>query len=883
MTEPQQGFRARAWTRAVLVAGATAAGVTGLLASPARAQDEPPPPPLEKRAPPPRPEDRPKVVDPTAPGFRGAVLGDLSDQQIVEATNERVLVAVGGVAQPIWIKQPGLELRADSVVLWGHRDRVVEALQAREDLADAPPEQLLGPVLHAVYAEGGVVLRRDGQVVRAERVFVDFAQNRAYMVQAEMTGSVEGPDRTRIPLRVRAEVIRGITREKFRAENPSFTTCTYEKPHYRFTTDWIEVDFRQDYGAFETAWWPTLRADTLVAEDQPLLVLPKLGGTTLSAGPLRKVGFSGSSRFGTTAELTWGGTFKRADGSRWGDWQVETDWRSHRGPGVGLSVEHESQPARPGGRPNELELDAYWQRDTASEDDFSERAFDGRVNGDTDDDRGRAHLWYRHFLEEESAVRLFGQGWRIDTSVAWWSDRGYLPEYEERLAYEEDQQSTHVHARNAWGNHGLSILSSYRIPATAAPLVRSPFGFLMDDYAPQTDYLPSVTWHLINEPIIGFERTGLFPVNLSVQANAANVRRSFDERGADFLENTLDYEGDSVRRGDIEARVTTPFSLGPIRVNPFFGATNQAQSEQNGLAFAGTGEDEAEDRHSGFAGIRVDIEAHRAWACRNDMLDLDGLRHVVSLDGQWLDRFKVSEDPYTFQHNDLIDELVEQNVGSIRLRNRIQTRRGGEVVDLLDYEARFLHYFEKSDATPMFLGVREDYPQPLQLLDFPGEEKYRAMTRDGSAFHQHRARLQVLRNLWLVGEADYDMQRNEMESSAAGVRWFVDDRLSFYAGRRMIDDDSTIVTLRGDYRLSEKWAFGVEHQEDTRADRTHRTRLTLFRRAHDYTIAVEFQSERLLGETSISLAIYPNDWLRSSDDPFSMRRPLDYSALRWYR
>ena len=53
-------------------------------------------------------------------------------------------------------------------------------------------------------------------------------------------------------------------------------------------------------------------------------------------------------------------------------------------------------------------------------------------------------------------------------------------------------------------------------------------------------------------------------------------------------------------------------------------------------------------------------------------------------------------------------------------------------------------------------------------IDFAGEDKYLSATRDGSAFHQHRARIELLPQFWLVGEADYDMTQSRMETSAAG-------------------------------------------------------------------------------------------------------------------
>jgi hypothetical protein len=223
-------------------------------------------------------------------------------------------------------------------------------------------------------------------------------------------------------------------------------------------------------------------------------------------------------------------------------------------------------------------------------------------------------------------------------------------------------------------------------------------------------------------------------------------------------------------------------------------------------------------------------------------------------------------------------------VASIRLRNRLQTKRDGEVVDWVDYEARYLYFVHENDpGFPSLYGVREDFAQPLQNLDFAGESKYSRIGRDGSSFWQHRARIEALKNVWIFGEADYDMQRNVMETSGVGVRWTWGDRLSFYTGRRTIHADSTIWTERVDYRLSTRWGAAVEVQTDTKESEGLSTRFSLFRRAHDYTLAVEFEDDDQADSRSISVAIYPNEWAGSRQDPFSKRRALDYDALKWYR
>jgi len=867
--------------------------VAGLAAATAAAEGDPPNPPPPKEEPPPPPLKPPEqgpspktveLVDPSARDFLGFALGDDSSEDVVG--DERVVAATGRRWAPLWAKLPGFELRCESAVLWGDRDRLVEALnKRRETFKNATPETVLGPLIHAVYAEGNVYVRMHGQTIHADRVFLDFVRGKAYLVRAVMRGELEArAGRRATPLTVRAEVVRATSRDKYQAENAEATTCTYDDPHYEFKTRTIEVDYTHGSGAFETSWWPTVRADTVLGKDTPIFVLPKLGGTTgVGSTPIQGISFSHGSRYGTSVLTTWGGDLRRDDGTRWGEWRLHADERIARGPGGGVDVDRKGEPTKKDGPRDETEFSGYLQHDDSHTDTFSNRAYDGGTDHTSNRfNRGFVHLWNRWYVESPSMTDLVGEGWRVDSEVSYYSDRGYFPEFDSKKVETEKEQETFVHARKTWGDQGVSLFASYRLNNQASYLDVLPNDLALTNFENQTQYGPSATYHLINEPVLSAEKTGLFPLNFSAQASVANVERAYDDRLANRFKKTIGWNAEWVRRGDLETRMTAPFSLGDVHFNPAFGGSIYGVDDANGFARQKDGSDA---RWSGFYGVRGDTQASKLWSdAKSGPLDLDGLRHVVSLDAQYFDRFQVSDQPLSYQPNDPIDELAEERIGSVRLRNRLQTKRDGDVIDWLDLDTRFLYFFDKAPAVRRDLfGVREDFPEPLQNLDFPSEAKYTSMKRDGSAFWEHRARLEVLRDLFLVGEADYDMQRGALETSAAGVRYALDQRASFYVGRRTIHRDSTIWTERFDYRLSNRWGVEVEYQEDTKSDKGLRTLLSLYRRAHDYTIAVELNSDTQGNQRYVSFAIYPNDWIGNRVDPFSQRRPLDFDAMKWYR
>ncbi len=840
-------------------------------------QDAPAPAPATEDSSDPDAAPAPQIGD---ADFYGAILGDYIVGEMDPDNPERVIYAVGGRNRPIFIRQPGFELRCESVVIWGAKKSLMAALNKRDADEGATADDILGPVIHAIYAEGAVTMKRDQQLMRGDRLLLDFQSDQAYLVNAQMRGiSGESETGRRVPLSVRADIVRGTATGKYKAENAVVTTCLYEQPHYKFATATLDLDFTEEYVSFMTGWGPTLSADTSFGDDVPIMVLPIIGGSAFDLQGFQDIVVGSSDRFGTSVEVTWGGDLEDDEGSKWADWRLHTDYRSRRGAGTGVDFNMEGEGEK--GRRDQLEIESYYQRDSKSRDKYSERPFDGGLGDSNSKQRGRLRAFFR---QHGGAGSLLPEGWRLDGGGSLYSDRGFLPEYQRSEVQMERQQETYLSATKLFGNQGFSALASTRPQDEAVSLTRSRSDLFLTDYATQTDYLPSLTYHVVDETLLPKSLTGFAPLGLSVQASVASVKRNWDGETRDVLSRRAGWRAERVTRGDLETRLHMPFSMGPINISPAVGGSYMAVDEANGFANNNlTGKDvSSEDRYSGFWSLRVGTEIRRNFDLDVAGLSVHGLRHVMSFDTQYFDRFSVSEKADTFQVNDMIDSLDGVRMTSLRVRNRLQTKRDGEVVDWLDYETRYLNFLDDFNAKRSKLGYREDLAQPLQRLDFAGQDKY-AGSKSGSAYLQHRARLALLPKVWLVGEADYDMDKNENETSLAGVRLAVDDNLSFYTGRRTIRGDSRIWTFRTDYRISKKWIASLYQQENTRSNKRFDTRVTLYRRAHDFTIAVEVRSDAQLNDQSFSVAIYPNDWLGGGGDPFSKKRDLDYEALRWYR
>ena len=63
-----------------------------------------------------------------------------------------------------------------------------------------------------------------------------------------------------------------------------------------------------------------------------------------------------------------------------------------------------------------------------------------------------AHLFYRHFMDDDALAKLAGPGWRVDAEVSWYSDRGYFGEYDTSKVETSKQQETYVEALTRQGD-----------------------------------------------------------------------------------------------------------------------------------------------------------------------------------------------------------------------------------------------------------------------------------------------------------------------------------------------------------------------------------------------------------------------------------------------
>ncbi len=790
----------------------------------------------------------PEEPAPTAPAAdrpRFVLEAGYATEEIVDGASVRTLV------EGVLLRFEDFEVQARSVVIWGDAEGMRRALGeagrpaagpaapdpaagSGEPVPATPAERLkavLGPVVHALYAEGDVQFRLGSRstAMRCERLFADFRKGILTTGRVLLTSSVMLPRRGRaVPLAVRADRMRQVSERTFLLEDAAYTTCDFEDPHYRFRCTEFELSEFDDHTTF-IAW-----NNVIDYAGVPFLFLPVLGGRSdLSARPLRSVNYTRSSRFGHEVELTWGDDIF-SEGERWGEWRLRTDWRSRRGGAAGPELDYRTSDY-------EGSFAAYYARDKASTDQFDGSPVPRR-------DRGRVRWEHRQRLSD---------AWRLDLSLWDFSDRNFQREYLKREALRERDPENYVVLRFAEGTDLFSVTAARRL----------------DRFTTHTETMPEVAARRIGAPVL----RGRFPLGLlddltyTTDASGGVYERAYDE--------ALGVSSRDQWRGDAVGRLEGVKGLGPVRISPFFTAGTTYHE-------GGDYPDGAEHRRRGdlALGVRAAVEARRDWGdVRSDLFDLRGMTHRVGLEALWYRRFAVSRSPAQYVPLDATETLDEIRATEVRLRQRWQTERGSERVDWIDLELRGLYFSGSRPTGASPLRFREEGLEGPRFADLVGEEKFRARPLRGPwGPYEGDLRVRLRENLFFLAEGEYDPYDRSFATAALGLRWFVVPRFSLYVGDRRIGSDSDIYTFRADWAVSDRWSLGFSQQADLRNSEGLETEIRIRRVLHDFVIELGLSRDRASNDRSIHISVIPAVlW----DPPVSARnaRRLDFEAQRWYR
>jgi hypothetical protein len=700
---------------------------------------------------------------------------------------ERIVLGGGGCA----IVGPGFSIESDRLVLWCHP--AIELLDgfprtggtAEGEEKDELPrpktaEDILGPLIHAIYAVGNVRYERGAETITAKRLLVDFKRDRA-IIDTTRVATTLGKDRqgNAIPLIITAETVRRISKDKFTASSAKVTTCDFAEAHFHLDVSKLTGTRHAD------GWGVKTSSGTLRIGNTPVFWFPFLSmRSDLSMRPLRSVRAGKSSRFGYILETLWGDTIltgPEEDRRRWGEWGVHIDERTRRGIGAGLDLDYETDLYM--GR-----LRSYYQRDGATKDKVTDEFV-------PKEDRGRIWLQHRFDLKH---------GWRLDLETHLESDAAYRDEFLREESRRDKDPETYVQFRKLHGNMAAFGLARYR----------------GNDHDTQTEAMPGVKGAVVSQPLAS-ELLGLDggQILLDVEGSLSRARRHAARVGD--MESS-----DWIDRADANLGLRFPFSLGPVRLAALVSA--------RGSSFSDSTDGGAQDRFATEAGARADLTLSRRFpSLRSALLGLNGVRHIVSFDLTYLNRWDVDVDPEKLVALDEIEDLDETEVVTLRMRNRFETRRGRKqgLVDALDVE--------------------------VEAEFYPDREVVRGRDVHGLAFLEGRLLAPLTENLLLRMDADYDAKRHDWMTASTGVRYAPGALWSTYVEHRYIGGQQNLVSAWVDLRPTDRYGFRAYAREDFRRGKLNRAGILIRRFGHDWVLEADLYLDKGLDDFGIKISLLP--------------------------
>jgi len=798
--------------------------------------------------PPPEAERRPRIIRYRLPNIEPAQT----------PTGERVFVATGGVyfSQDGGPEAPMLEIRADNAVVFPAADSAtalfgteLQGEQRGPQPAEGrqPPESqgttqpaprrtkpqpargqkpaVLGPEaggaagrVRAVYLEGDVVLSLGERFVRAHRLYYDFEQDRALILDAVFRADI--PERG-IPLYVRADEIRQLSAREFTAERAVVTTSEFYTPSYHIGADKVYI---RDQTPRDAQGRPTttgllgtyeMQNTTLNVEGVPLLWWPYSQGLLDTSETLiRRLNMGYSSNRGFEFESGWylfnllG--VKPQPGF---DPTLRLDYYSKRGPGVGVNVDYQRDDYHGLFRSYYLHDDGQDKlgplRRAEEEPDSTER---GRI------------LWrHRHYLPDN---------WEATLELAYVSDPHYLEEFEKAEYQEGKEQETAFYLKRARDTEAITLLANYRLL----------------DFLTQTEHLPELTYRRIGDtfldPVVLYHESRIGAVRyLPAELESRDLLyRLYQEKYQPGPIFTRNYRAtDVTARADVRQEAEWPLKIGALNLVPFAsvrGSYWDGQPRDEGALWRGLG----------VLGVRGGTSFSRVYdGVHSDLLAIDRIRHIIQPDfaAWWSDSNTRSELLTPFDYGiETIDDFYGMRLG---VRQTWQTKRGTaerqRTVDLLtlNLEAGF---FGNTDGRH---DISNGWADPLRPENsrtrnyFAGDVSYRLSDTTS-----------------LLYDFNFDLNDGSFDRQDVALAVERSPRLSYVFGTRYAGDvQMNFVGGGWNYKLTEKHITAVRAWYDIETGKVGEVTLSYVRKLPRWYVGLNFGYSNLDNNFTTSLSVWP--------------------------
>lgn len=469
------------------------------------------------------------------------------------------------------------------------------------------------------------------------------------------------------------------------------------------------------------------------------------------------------------------------------DGTAHVDYRQKRGVGVGPDLNYHL------GRWGDGTFKYYYLHDQ-----------DPAVDGDPTIPNNRQRVWFSY--QANPATNL-----SVKALVRYQGDTNLIREFFEGEYRQDNQPSTYVDVNKFWSNYSLDTYVQPRV----------------NDFLETVERLPDVR-------LTGYrQQLGNSPVFYESESSVGYYRRLFPETNS--FASSLDFEA---ARADTYHQLLLPETFfGWLNVTPRAGGRLTYYSKASGPGAT------TDELYRGIfnTGAEFSFKASQLWpGAQSDFFQVDGLRHIVQPSFNYvyvpqpnyagtneLPQFDYELPslrllPIDFPDYNNLDSIDSQNVVRLGLHNKLQTKREGKIVNLVDWDLYTDWRIQPNAQQNTFSDLYSDLTMnPRSWLSFQSQLRYDI--QDG---------------LWRMSHTTLTFQPYKSWKWIVGQTYLHDD---FSSSPTALGPGESVFTSSILFRLNENWGLRASHYFDANTGDLREQDYAIFRDLRSWTAALTFR------------------------------------------
>ncbi|MDD5097361.1 MAG: LPS assembly protein LptD [Candidatus Omnitrophica bacterium] len=552
---------------------------------------------------------------------------------------------------------------------------------------------------------------------------------------AKKTGVIYNADFRANPYFGKAKKVEKVSESEFVTKGGYFTTCSFDQPHYRFGVKKLNM-FPGDKMQAQQA--------TLYLGAVPLLYLPRFNYSMKE--PIMHVQVEPGTRkdWGPYILNTW--RYNITDNI---NGRVSLDYRSKLGFGEGFEINYAKTPIGKG------DFKFYYANEVPSD-----------LPTDAPTEFQRYFLRLRHKWNIDERTNVTAEFYKItDARRKYDLTRNILKDYFFR-EYEKDVEPlSYALFHHAFNYSSIDVLLQMRT----------------NHWFNQIEKLPEINYNL---PSLQLGESPLY-------FESINQLGTYNKKGADsgaVMGSDL-----TDTRLDTKNTVSMPTKIGFIRFRPFVSSRqtfyDKGANDQDGII-----------RTIFYSGADMSTKFYRIFDVKTNALGLDinGLRHIITPSIGYLYTHPPTIPTSNIKQIDAVDAINRGNTAALSLSNKLQTKRNGQSIDLVDLLVTTNLVLDPKLGDNAFFTPR------------PGEN-----LKDN--FDDILFKLKVLPYSWMRLESDVTFEHsdhtninyNKFSLINYDLSFDLGKERSFTIGQRYERKGSNEITAGLHWRLGPKWKFGI--------------------------------------------------------------------------